>query len=1133
LNKENSIQNLLPNISAIDILESAPVGILIFDGKGIITTVTSNFFAFGIIAASYHGELNGTSILKKNLFVECGLSSELTELLKGDGFEKVVQSKKVLSGGIVNILLKGAPIFSGDQVQGGILIVEDVRIDAGLGESKLIESADFYGFLSKLSDYFLIIAPDGEMVYKHEAGIPGRLDFISEKFKKDKSNIYSLSNLPIINEMLETVRGNNQSVAKQIPVEYKKEEYHVKLMFVPYVSVKNELQLIITLINDETAKFAEDNQVVHEINELKKYQNISTLFVDAIIGIDLSGKINYWNENATDLFGFTKSEIYGKFIGKVIPVFDKIFLEGIKGELVKNRIWEDQIKLGRDEDVEYIKARLGYIGEGDNKSIIILFSNITERVNREKELKHSEEKFRDIVTNTYEFICTLDLKGNITYANPNFIETFGYSENELADINFRQFINPGFLKTNNFKIDLKSINKPDAVELPLITKDGNEIYTLSSFTLVKDLNGKAKHFNCIITNISGKKDSQKDLLLIRSVFEASQEGIIVICNRKLILANDHFVKMFGYDLIEEVIGKDPLDFVYEKDIPQVAKFIQAREKKTDAPTRYDFTGKKKDESTFFVENSVTTYEMDNEIYIVSMLRDVTETRRAKKLIEDSEARYRNIADNIDECMWTAERVDGKLKVVFYTAAIKKITGYPYKDFINNPKLWFEITHPDDTSDIISKLKRLYRDPARNFDELEYRIINKLGNTIWVKNKINIIREENGTVNKIFGIVSDISLNKKAEADMHNFTENLRELNDTKDRFISIISHDLRTPFSSIMGFTDLLLKDENLGNEKQRQYISFIKESSANMLALVNSLLDWTRLQTGRIKFEPERMNSKVVIMKSIQMLAGSAIQKEIDLVSKVETDLYVHADESLMLQVFNNLIGNAIKFTKPGGHISVNAEPVVEKKYVRFSVKDDGVGIKEADKEKLFRVDTKFTSNGTGGEKGSGLGLSLVKDIVNKHGGDIWVESKKGEGTEFFFSIPISSTRILLVDDLNTDRLLYSKLLRSFLPDYTIDEAVNGKDAFEQIEKSTPALVISDHKMPVMTGYDLVKQISVSDLKFKPPVIILSADIIETIEQEYKDLGVEFIFRKPVNLASFKAALDASLKKAIINFYA
>jgi CheY-like chemotaxis protein/anti-sigma regulatory factor (Ser/Thr protein kinase) len=265
-------------------------------------------------------------------------------------------------------------------------------------------------------------------------------------------------------------------------------------------------------------------------------------------------------------------------------------------------------------------------------------------------------------------------------------------------------------------------------------------------------------------------------------------------------------------------------------------------------------------------------------------------------------------------------------------------------------------------------------------------------------------------------------------------------------------------------------------------------------------------------------------------MLSGASMQKNITLISDLDKDFYIHADEELMLQVFNNLITNAIKFTKPGGTIKIGASANIEKRQMEFSIQDDGIGIRKEDIDKLFKVDTKFTTDGTTGEKGSGLGLSLVYEIIRKHGGDIWVESEKGKGTTFTFAVPVASTSILLVDDMKTDRLLYSKLLKNLIPNYTILEAENGKQGLDIIKQSSPALVITDHKMPVMTGYDLVNQLNISELRYKPPVIVLSSDINKSIEAEYKDLGVEYIFQKPVNLTNFKTAIEHSLRKAFFN---
>jgi two-component system sensor histidine kinase/response regulator len=156
------------------------------------------------------------------------------------------------------------------------------------------------------------------------------------------------------------------------------------------------------------------------------------------------------------------------------------------------------------------------------------------------------------------------------------------------------------------------------------------------------------------------------------------------------------------------------------------------------------------------------------------------------------------------------------------------------------------------------------------------------------------------------------------------------------------------------------------------------------MLALVNSLLDWTRLQTGRIKFEPQKIDVSKIVIDSVNALSGTAIQKGIEVTSFVNQSLHLFVDKSLILQVFNNLISNAIKFTNKGGSINILSEAVTSSRFVKFSVKDTGVGIKEDDLAKLFSVDAKYTSEGTAGEKGSGLGLSLVKEIIEKHGGTI-----------------------------------------------------------------------------------------------------------------------------------------------------
>jgi PAS domain S-box-containing protein len=554
------------------------------------------------------------------------------------------------------------------------------------------------------------------------------------------------------------------------------------------------------------------------------------------------------------------------------------------------------------------------------------------------------------------------------------------------------------------------------------------------------------------------------------------------------------------------------------------------EQRKEVPGRIEFLGRRKDKSVFFIEVSPSIVDIESKNFVVIDARDVTERKRVQQAIRESEEKYRNITENIDDFLFTFERIEKVLKPLFYTFSVEKITGYTQSEFLLESTLFLKIIYPDDFQLVKKKLKTFLRSRIQVSEEMEFRIINKRGNIVWVRTKINIIRNGDGKISKIYGLVSDISLRKKAEEELNRSTENLIKLNETKDKFISIISHDLRTPFSSILGFTDLLIGDEDLTEEEKKQYIRFIQESSKSMLALVNSLLDWTRLQTGRIKFEPEKISARMIIINSINSLSGAALQKNIILKSEVEKNVTIYADNSLMTQVFNNLISNAIKFTKPGGEIVISASPSKKTRFYEFSVRDNGVGIKPENMKELFRIDTKYSSEGTAGEKGTGLGLSLVNEIIEKHGGNIWVESEYGKGANFKFILPIASANILLVDDSKTDRLLYSKILKNITPDYTIEIASNGKEALEKIMTAPPALVITDHLMPEMNGYELIREIKKLDIKGKPQVIVLSRDMDRSAIDDYTNLGIEYIFHKPVNLSNFKTAVEKSLRKGLLD---
>lgn len=1102
-------------------LDYAPIGVIIFDEEFNITYVNESIFAFNITSAFEKEDILNKSILKERKIGFSSLSKNIKDLQRGDSFESELRKIKATLGHEVQIVVKGTPVFAGEDFKGGVIIVEDVKSISTSNNGNYDEQS-LLNTLSPIADLVFITDFNGEVIHTSQSK--------KTKLKRPVKNIkeiFGSESMAGVSKLFNKLTEERLSIAEsKLPLNHIYDEAFVNVKIVP---LGENFNSAIVIIKDVTKELEDKISAENELNELRRYQAITSTIVDAVIGINLRGEIKFWNESSEKVFGYTKSQVYGKYISIIFQSLNEDYFQILREELLEHKHWEGELKVDRaDGNEEVFDVRMGISGEEPNQSIVLLCSSITERTIYEQELRQSEERFRNIVTNSHEYICTIDLEGRINYVNPHFSRSFEYAEAEISQMFFADLIESDYLEHHNFEISPKNLTMMEAAEIPLVKRSGEVVYVLASFASVQDLNNNAKYFIAVLTDITEKKQAEKDLLLIKTVFEASQDGIAVTVNGTIILVNNSLIGMLGYLTEEEVVGGSIYSLVADKDSERVQKTFSALEKGESEENRIEFDLVQNDGSVISVADSLAKYDVDNDLFLVSVLRDITIEKKHREALRESEERYRSITENIEESLWTAEHKDGKIKVVLYTPVIEEITGFSAQQFLNDDKMWIKIIHPDDAETVLSKIERLYADAGRTSEAFEYRIINNLGSIVWIENKINIIRDDSGSIQKIYGLVSDISYKKKAEEELKDSAENFKKLNETKDRFLSIVSHDLRTPFSSIIGFTDYLLGEQDVEPEKQRQYIKLIQESSKSMLSLVNSLLDWTRLQTGRIKFEPERIDANSIIQRAINMLSGTALQKEISLHADIENQIFVHADRTLLLQAFNNLLSNAIKFTKQGGEILITAKPEVHKRAFEFRVKDNGVGIKEEDKGKLFNVDSKYTTPGTSGEKGSGLGLSLVQEIIEKHGGEISVESEYGRGTEFIFTIPVSSMNILLVDDSKTDRILYAKLIKNFLPSYKIIEASDGEEALEIVKTAPPAILITDHFMPGMSGYDLVKQIKMMDTKFKPPIIILSSDLNMEISEEYGELGVEFVFQKPVNLKSFKEALERSLKKAI-----
>ena len=234
-------------------------------------------------------------------------------------------------------------------------------------------------------------------------------------------------------------------------------------------------------------------------------------------------------------------------------------------------------------------------------------------------------------------------------------------------------------------------------------------------------------------------------------------------------------------------------------------------------------------------------------------------------------------------------------------------------------------------------------------------------------------------------------------------DELVKLNATKDKFFSIIGHDLKSPFNAVIGFSELM-EEELKGKDYTgvEEYAGIIKNSSLRAMSLLNNLLVWSNSQTGRMDFRPERFDLVALIDEVTLFLGDSAQQKSISLTKEIPSEVVVLADKAMIGTVLRNLISNAVKFSHKGGSIKISLDQSPSELVI--SVNDNGVGINKEDQEKLFRIDTNHTTLGTQKEIGTGLGLLLCKEFIEKHGGKIGVESIVGHGSRFYFTIPCKS---------------------------------------------------------------------------------------------------------------------------------
>lgn len=379
-------------------------------------------------------------------------------------------------------------------------------------------------------------------------------------------------------------------------------------------------------------------------------------------------------------------------------------------------------------------------------------------------------------------------------------------------------------------------------------------------------------------------------------------------------------------------------------------------------------------------------------------RDVTENRKALEALSKERTKLNNIIIGTRSGIWEWNVQTGATE---FNERWAEIIGYSLEELAPvSIETWKNYSHPEDLKRSVELLEKHFRGEL-DYYECEARMRHKNGEWVWVLDRGMVTTwTKDGKPLMMMGTHQDITRRKRAEEELIESNRKLEEMNAAKDKFFSIIAHDLRSPFNSILGFTELISEQVQEKNyENLEQYSRIILQSSHRVMDLLTNLLEWSRSQTGRIEYNPEHFEFVSFTKDIVHLFVDLAAQKSISITMELPSFSTVFADQPMISTVLRNLLSNAIKYTKPGGRIVISSRINAEE--VEVAITDNGIGISKERAAKLFRVEENESTPGTNLEKGTGLGLILCKEFIDKHRGRIWAESIEGKGSVFSFSLP------------------------------------------------------------------------------------------------------------------------------------
>ena len=618
----------------------------------------------------------------------------------------------------------------------------------------------------------------------------------------------------------------------------------------------------------------------------------------------------------------------------------------------------------------------------------------------EEKIRKSEEKFRIAYMTNPDLININRLSdGMYISINDGFTRILGYTEEDAigrTSLDMNIWVNPeeriNLVNTLMAKGEIKNF------ETKFLSKNGNIVNGIMSSSLI-DLDG-VPHIISIIKDITIRKRAEEALAKEQFLINALMNNLsdhVYFKDRdsRFIRINKSLALSFGLDDPALAEGKTDFDFFTrehaqqafedEQAIIRTGQLLNTEEKETH-PNRPD--------TWVSTIKLPLTDNNGNIIGTFGISRDVTKRKQAEEELAQEQYLMRTLMDNLPDHIYFKDHKSHFLRI---NKALAQFLG------LNDPAQAIKKTDFDFFTG--EHAQQAYEDEQKiirtgQLLSTEEKETHHDRPDTWVSTIKLPLSDKDGNIIGTFGISRDITKNKLAEEEIKLKNELLQIINSEKDKFFSILAHDLRGPLSAFVSATQIIAEEiQTMGIEEIKEITLSMKTSATNIYSLLENLLEWSRLRRGVMDFIPEKINLKKKIEECVAVLSESARKKGIEILISIPEVIDVLADSLMFDTVIRNLISNAIKFTPVGGKVTLTAG-YIEDHIVEIKISDSGIGMTPELKDKLFLLNEKTSRKGTEGEPSTGLGLLLCKEFIEKHNGKIRVESEVGKGSTFSFTI-------------------------------------------------------------------------------------------------------------------------------------